>query len=880
MKLHSLPLSAAAIMGLSIGNARAVEAQPPAQAPTAFLEHYCYDCHDSETKKGSLDLTALKFDFTDPKSYDMWVKVHDRIDRGEMPPRKKRTQPPEEEADKVATWLDSQLVAVKTQARDTEGRAVIRRMTRTEYENAVRDLLAMPNLNVKDMLPADGSRGGYDKVGEALDLSHLQMSRYMDAADFALTAAIATRPTAPPVLKKRIYPASQPNFHKAVGTGNAVLLQKGDRGFAPDPIWPAPGRLIGKPYQESFAAATKAGVPGSKSAVGLFHPNVVYLQTGYGFAPIYSGKYRLRLSLWSFLWDAGVVKPSPKTEVAMLHIGARTLGYFDAPSLTPLVTEVTPWLERGGEIYFNSASLYLHEGIQVRQRPGGAAEYVGPGIATDWLEIEGPIFDEWPPESHRRLFGQLPIKPFDSATGGTAPYREPVEQRVHRVWPDTSDIPASELSMPIYSVVSADPREDATRLLKPFLYRAFRRPVAAQEVERYVSLVTARLAEKDCFEDAMRYAYKAALTSASFLFRIEQPGPLDDTALAVRLAGWLWDSVPDDELLTIAWEGKLHLPKAMDSQVDRMLNDPKSDRFIKDFLDQWLRLKDIDSTDPDSQLYPEFHVYLKDSMMAESRAFLRELIAKDLSVTNIVASDFLMMNERLAEHYLFVGPKGSKIQRVFIGNDTERGGFITQGSVLKVTANGTVTSPVIRGIWITDRILGLPVPPPPPGVVGIDPDTHGATTIREQLDKHRTDPVCAACHARIDPTGFALESFDVIGRWRKAYRSRGLGEETAMVFPDGWKPQYKVGPPVDCAGTLPDGRAFADIKELRKLLLANPDQITRNFTGHLLTYATGAPLSYVDRSGIEKIVSESKKQGHTVRKLIHIIATSDIFQRK
>jgi hypothetical protein len=574
------------------------------------------------------------------------------------------------------------------------------------------------------------------------------------------------------------------------------------------------------------------------------------------------------------------VKPSPKTEVAMLHVGSNILGYFDAPSLSPLVTEITPWLENGEPVMFNSASLFLHEGIQVRQHPGGAAEYVGPGISTDWLEVEGPLFDEWPPESHKRLFADLPIKNFDKASGTTAPIRTKLRQPVSRSWPDLSDLPPEELTQPIYSVTSDNPKADAGRLLGAFLPRAFRRPVTEAEVQQYVALVTSRLEDKESFEFAMRYAYKAALTSANFLFRLEQPGKLDDKALAVRLAGWLWNSLPDDPLLSLALQGKLHEPSVLNSEVERMLKDPKSERFIADFLDQWLKLKDINSTDPDGELYPEFHVYLKDSMVAESRAFLRELIDQDLNVTNIVASDFLMMNERLAEHYFFVGPKGSKIQRVPIGTDTERGGFLTQGSVMKVTANGTVTSPVIRGIWVNDRILGVPVPPPPPGVPAIDPDTHGATTIREQLEKHRADPVCAACHARIDPTGFALEGFDVIGRWREAYRSRGAGQPTSMVYPDGWRPKYKIGPAVDCKGALPDGKSFNDIKELRKILLADPDQIARNFTQHLLTYATGASMSYVDRKGVEKIVAESKKQGHGIRKLIHAIAQSDVFQQK
>ena len=857
---------------LLLGSSLLSGAQP---AMDKFFGQHCYDCHDKETKKGGLDLTTLKPDFTDSTSFTSWVKVHDRIENGEMPPPKKKKRPSIEETAQISGWLDKELSAADTQRHAAEGRAVMRRITRVEYENALRDLLAMPDLHVLDLLPADGQRGGYDKLGEALDLSHVQLAKYLEAAAYALNAATATRPTAPPVIKTRIYPASQPNMCKAVGTGNAVLLKN----FSADPLWPVPGKLMGQDYIKSFSEAEKAGVPASRSAAGFFHPNVVYLQTAYGFSPVYAGRYRLRLSLWSFLWNAGVVEPSPKTEVAMLYLSSgRTLGYFDAPSLKPLVSESTPWLEKGDAMYFNCASLLLHE-QQVRMLPNGAAGYVGPGIATDWLEVEGPIFDQWPPESHHRLFGNLPVKPFDATSGARAPQRPPITQNAHD-WPKPSDLPASEASLPLCTVASARPLEDATPLLRSFLGRAFRRSVSDDDVQRYVRLVQSRLEAKDCFEDAMCYAYKAALTSTSFLFRVESPGKLDDTALASRLSFWLWNSTPDDELLALARDGKLHLPEVMRSQVERLLKDARSERFINDFLDQWLKLRDIDSTDPDNQLYPEFNIYLRDSMLAETRAFFRELVTKDLSTTNVVASDFAMMNERLADLYGFEGVTGSKIHATLRPPDCERGGLITQASVLKVSANGTNTSPVIRGLWFNERILGNPVPPPPAGIPAIDPDTHGVTTVREQLEKHRADPSCASCHSKMDPAGFALENFDVIGRWRTRYRSRGAGEPTKVVFPGGWKPTYKLGPAVDSAGKLPDGRAFNDIMGLRKHLLADPDQIARNLAQQLLTYASGAELTYADRREIAQLVAESKQHQHGVRSLIHIIAQSDLFQRK
>jgi hypothetical protein len=378
----------------------------------------------------------------------------------------------------------------------------------------------------------------------------------------------------------------------------------------------------------------------------------------------------------------------------------------------------------------------------------------------------------------------------------------------------------------------------------------------------------------------MRHAYKATLTSTQFLFRKETPGRLDDLALATRLAFWLWNSPPDDELLALAKQNKLDEPATLHAQIERLLTDARSERFITDFLDQWLKLRDIDATDPDRALYPEFHLYLKESMLAESRVFFRELIAKDLPASNILASDFAMLNQRLAEHYGISGVTGPDIRRVPLPPGSHRGGFITQGAVLKVTANGTVSSPVVRGVFVTERFLGQPVPPPPPGVSAIDPDTRGATTIREQLDKHRADASCAGCHRKMDPPGFALESYDVIGGWRAQYRSLEKGTPVALKFPDGTGVRYKAGPAVDARGETAQGEPFNDLASFQELALAKPELIARAFVTQMLTYATGAEPSYSDRNEIERILSETKAGKFGLRSLIHTMAESPLFQNK
>jgi hypothetical protein len=313
-----------------------------------------------------------------------------------------------------------------------------------------------------------------------------------------------------------------------------------------------------------------------------------------------------------------------------------------------------------------------------------------------------------------------------------------------------------------------------------------------------------------------------------------------------------------------------------------MLKDPKAERFLVDFTDQWLDLKDIDETTPDRKLYPEFRSILRDSMLAEPRAFFRELLDKDLSATNVVHSDFAMLNQRLADHYRIPGITGSALRRVPLPADSGRGGFLTQAAVLKVTANGTVTSPVRRGAWVMRKIIGQPPDPPPGDVPAIEPDVRGTTTIREMLALHRTNPSCAACHARIDPPGFALESFDVIGGRQMRYRS--LSEEGDVVDKSqtysGRRVPYTLGAKVDPSGELADGRAFKDVEEFKKRLLEDPRAIARNMVGQMMIYATGAPVGFADRPAVEKILDKTADRRYGMRSLIHEIVASTLFQTK
>ncbi|MBL8829033.1 MAG: DUF1592 domain-containing protein [Planctomycetaceae bacterium] len=471
--------------------------------------------------------------------------------------------------------------------------------------------------------------------------------------------------------------------------------------------------------------------------------------------------------------------------------------------------------------------------------------------------------------------------------------------------PDHRDGKEFQKWQSVWTAASSRPKDDAVRLLKDFLPRAFRRPVAPEELDVYVRIAHKLIEAGDYFETAMRAAYRVALCSPDFIFLQEIPGShsptdvmaLDYYAVATRLAYFLWNSTPDDELLALAEKRQLH-SKALTQQIDRMLADRRSDRFVEDFLDQWLDLRKINFTSPEVRLYPEFRPDLRDAMLAESRAFLREMLDHDLGVGQLIDSNFLMLNQRLAEHYRVTGIQGSAIRRTTKPVGIPYGGVITQAAVLKVTANGTTTSPVTRGAWLMDRILGRPPNPPPPDIAAVDPDVRGTTTIRQQLDKHRNDAKCAGCHAKMDPAGFALENFDVIGGWRTLYRFTGekpTTEETPRlgkdphrsdflgVLPNQWihvMNNVRYGLPVDASGVTVDGQSFKDIHEFKRLLFAEEEQIARNLVERLIQYSTGARVSFADRSQVE-VALERTRAGHFgLRSMVCEVIYSPLFRRK
>jgi hypothetical protein len=849
-----------------------------AAPPAAFLEQHCYDCHDTDTKKGDLDLTSLTLD---AQHLDQWIKVHDVIERGEMPPKKKK-QPAEAEKTVFLNNLDAKLTSLVQS--DEHGRIRMRRMTRVEFQNTLQDLLALPRLDIVSLLPMDGRVAGYDKIASGLDISPSHLAAYEEAVERALDAAIATSSTAPRVYKKRIYPAGLFKFTGNLVQGQFVLLKDKQ----PDPAMPVRGGFEEKKgfvgdEGPDLAERKKMieGVKKSESAVGMLNSNLSGFEAAMNVSPIFAGMYRMKLSLWGFHWNAGKPEPCATPQAAVLRAheegkqqeGGRLLRAFTAPSMQSNQAEISEWLDAHESIVFDPVSVPW-TGLRVGQVAGRAKKHVGSGVAIDWFEIEGPINASWPSESHQRLFGDLPIKALAKDSDVIPPQREEVRSLGGYVPSMYLDLTPQERKPPLETAQSTQPEADARKLLMVFLPKAFRRNVMPEEIDPYLALMRARIAAKDCFEDAMRRVYVAVLTSPEFLFH-----SVDAKAftLASRLSYWLWNGPPDDALLAKAHNGSLNRAEVLHSEVDRLLADKRSERFIEDFTNQWLELSRLDETTPDPQLYPEYRFFLHEGMAAETRAFVRELIAHNMPITALLKPGFAMLTQRLAEHYGIVGVSGVNVRKVPLPSVSVRGGLLGQAAIHKLTANGTTTSPVKRGVWVMDRLLNDPAPPPPPGISAVDPDTRGTTTVREQLDKHRADTNCAECHAKIDPTGFALEAFDPIGGLRDRYRSNGQGDEPPEKGKTNWRVQYKIGPKVDPSGALTDGRKFTGPSELTTLLIAQPDKLACAFVAHLSRYATGAEVSYADRAQIRQIVENTKSSGYGIRSLIHALAADRIF---
>ena len=693
---------------------------------------------------------------------------------------------------------------------------VLRRLNRREYQNTLNDLFGT-DLPLADMLPEDGRAGGFDTVGGALGVSLVHLQNYIDAAGAVLDAAVADT-------------AERPEPDRIVGSW--LGTREGDQFIGT--VWKrlpddAVVRFSGGGYPTGMMRSTSVRRPGR------------YRVTVAGYA--YQSDGPITFSVEGTSFARGSDKP--------VH------GFFSfppgQPGAPPSETAFETRIDEGSMIAIEPYGIADPRRYQRRKDGESIDEYDGPGLAIQSVTLEGPLLDQWPSRGHELLFDGLDRReiPVDAQTRGKSWYKPRFE-------------------------IHADDAA-AAAVLRRVATAAFRRPT--EDVMSYAELFAAQRTDGATFGEALRTAVTAVLCSPRFLYLHEPPGRLDDHALAARLSYFLVRTTPDDELLRLAAEGRLGDPEVLREQTDRLLGDPRFSRFVTDFTDNWLDLRELEATAPDEKLFPEFDDYLRWSMPRETRAFVAEMFAGDRPVTDLVRPGFAMLNARLAELYDLSPVTGAEIRPVPLPADSVRGGLLAQAAVLKVTANGTNTSPVTRGAWVMDRILGQVPPPPPPGIPGVEPDVRGAVTLRQLLAQHRDSTDCAACHRRIDPPGFALESFDPIGSFRDRYRSLGDGERVDRRIL-GRRVQYRLGQPVDASGTTPGGARFAGFRQFRDHLAADPDRLARTLAEKLLTFATGRELGFSDRPEIDRLVADSAADGHRIRQILHRVVQSETFRSK
>lgn len=832
---------------LRITNVHVHEVPSPPSAKTAavaanhlpaFIDKHCIDCHDDTTAKGDFDITALDFDLGNAAKRTRWTQVFDLVDTGEMPPPEK-SKLSKEERQAFSQELGGMLLAVATAEVAKMGRGPVRRLTRVEFENNLRVLLKLPDLDIRDKLPEDRDSHGFTKVSALLDVSHVQLEAYLDATETALRAAMAGNAPAPKPLTQRF-------TGLALFPGLSTFGEREAMFFARD------NRMVPITNEE-----VKTMTPDQRNdptlEMALFR-SATWPYYGYpqGFRAKADGAYRVRFK-GRAVRQVRDFRLVPAYEPIAMSFRARQPS---GPDVSGDVRETGGWMDLLPESREFETTIHLKAGETFEYSPlglpvpfirtDGGFFYDYPpmppeghrGVAIQWLEVTGPLVESpWPPASHHVLFDKV------------APEKGTVA--------------------------------DAERLFRRFAVLAALRPMSEKAQEPFLKFIRAKLASGTTFADALLAAYQSLLCSSHCLYLTEpRLGSVDvHFEIAARLSHLFWNQRPDEELTQLAKNGRLLDAATLAAQTDRLIADPRFEQFVTMFADEWLDLRKLRRDIPDERLYPEYRKddYLVDSMAHETQAFLMAMVRENLPASAVIKADFTFVNDRLARHYDLPRVSGSAMRRVSLPQGSPFGGLITQAALLKHTANGTTTSPVLRGVWIMEKLLGQPPPPPPKSVPAVEPDIRGATTIRDLLAKHTESKTCAACHAKFDPVGFALENFDVMGAWRDRYRGMEKGEKITGFDPAGHPYTYFVGPAVDASGKLPGGESFRDIHDVKRLLAANPRQLARNLLQHLVRHATGTPVGFADRAEVESMLDGCAANGYRVSDLMHALVQSQIF---
>lgn len=775
---------------------------------SSFLRENCVDCHDGNEGEAGFDVNALlRTDLAesdDANSLASWVKVFDRVADGEMPPADEGDVD-RDAKERFLGAANRMIDHVESQRHERLGRVRARRLSNDQLQWTLCDLLSI-DVPLARLMPDELRTDGFRNIADAQSMSHYHLEDHLRVVDAALDYA---------------WNRARPNQSGTVIDLPASRIadkRKGQRNREPE-------------MRKDAAVVWSGGV----SFYGRISSSQVRQDGWYRISLDASSiKMPSDQGLWCSIRSGECVSRAP----LMSWVGS-----FEATE-QPQTFTFTAWIEAGHMLEIRPADSTLKKarfnGGQVGFGEGESQNV--PGVAMHSLKIERI----YPGGDHvavgDRLFGELNVR-YDADR--------------KRFVPRVTSISSLD-SVP----------EDLKQQLSVFARRAFRRPVSPDVLQPYLEMIDRGLDDGNEPIDVLREAYRAVLCSPRFIYFTEAPGRLDDHALANRLSYMITGKAPDAELRASADEGQLADPETIIRHTRRLLHGDHLRHFVDDFCDQWLDLADIDFTEPDRRMFSEFDLIVQNAMLEETRRYVETLISENQPARSLVDSDFTWLNNRLARYYqIDADIEASQWKRVSIADHAYRGGLMTHGSVLKVTANGTNTSPVVRGVWICDRLLGVPIPDPPANVPAIEPDVRGAETVRQILEKHRSQTECASCHARIDPPGFALEHFDAAGRWRDHYLTR-QGKS------------YKKGPKIDSAYQLSDGREFDSFVSFRKLAADDEQRIARNLAAKLLVYGTGHEITFADRKTLDEISAQAESDGYGLRSIIEAVVTSATFLHK
>lgn len=832
------------------------------QEVAPILAEACYRCHGPDRQKGGVRIDDMDPDLYAGEDVDWWLEVQAVVTNGEMPPADEASLS-DADRSKIIEWLANEVQGASSARRSEHGHSSFRRMTRYEFDYALQDLLGLPHGYTADLLPDPVSEDGFQNSSESLHISAMQLQAYLDASRSALRSAIAVGD--PP-----------PTLHWAVHASDAAAVEwkRQDDQLAglrkkhkDDP------ETLEKKLAEQHAKNAKrpGGAHYEELATGrLAHQSWHYSKGKFAWAPEASPR--------ALPETAGTVAVVPRGRGLLVELGDQLplegiLRVTVEASRAKLDDKASPSLQlRFGWRASNDSRAVFRisaEDRVVDAAPGSPQTY-------QWDVPMGPVYPRNSVRGTNKM-GDLPspseyIKLVNASLSGGPLHIHSVRVAgpVHEQWPSASH--TRILGTPEDGVSEL---ERARSVLAGFLPQAWRRTPSSEEIQRKLSLFERLRPEFASFEGAMVEVLASVLASPNFLYlstaepagdsaggdRDPAGGRLSDPELAARLAMFLWCSVPDAELASVAGQDRLSEPAVLLAQIGRMLADEKAKRFSRQFVRQWLDLSLLDYLQVDKKLYPKFSAELREAMAEEPIAFFRATLQHDHSVLEFLHSDYSVLNERLARHYGLAGVEGNHFRRVDLGPEQGRGGLLVQAGLLAMNSDGKDSHPLKRGIWMLERLLNDPPPPPPPAVPEIDltdPEI-AKMTLKERIEQHRDHAACMSCHAKIDPWGIAFENFDAVGSWR---------DEVA-------------GKPVDAVGLLFNGQELDGMDGLKAFLLENrQDQFVRALVHKLTIFALGRPLSFQDRAAIDGITAEVRRRGDGLATMVEQIATSALFLSK